>query len=124
MVACAGTTVAFAFIPTSLAMLMPTAFLLGFLLFGSMACLFAMAPAIFPALTRTTGTGLALGIGRIGAVIGPYAGGLLIAAKWNRAAYLMAMAAPLLLCAAATYAISMHMKPEDGRRRVATPRRP
>jgi predicted MFS family arabinose efflux permease len=113
MIACAATTVAFAFIPTSLAMLMPTAFLLGFLLFGSMACLFAIAPAIFPALARTTGTGLALGVGRIGAVIGPYAGGVLIAAKWDRVAYLIAMAAPLAACAAATYALSRRLKRSD-----------
>lgn len=106
MLACLATAVGFAFVPTTLGALMPVAFLLGFLLFGSMASLYAIVPAVFPAGVRTAGTGLALGLGRIGAVAGPYAGGLLIAAGWTRPAYLAAMAAPLAFAAAMTVALS------------------
>ena len=106
MLACLATAIGFAFVPTTLGALMPVAFLLGFLLFGSMASLYAIVPSVFPARVRTTGTGMALGLGRIGAVAGPYAGGLLIAAGWSRPAYLLAMAAPLAFSAAMTLALS------------------
>jgi len=106
MLACLATAVSFAFAPATLSALMPIAFLLGFLLFASMASLYAIVPAVFPGGVRTTGTGMALGLGRIGAVVGPYGGGLLIAAGWSRPAYLIAMAAPLAACAAMTWALS------------------
>jgi MFS family permease len=102
LLAALAASIAFGFAPTTLAALMPLAFILGFLLFGAMASLFAALPTVFPAATRTGGTGLALGLGRIGAVVGPYAGGLLIAAHWSRPAYLVSMSAPLALTAAMT----------------------
>ena len=57
-------------------------------------------PMIFPVSRRTSGTGLTLGVGRIGAAAGPYVGGLLIAIGWHRTSYLLIMAVPLLLSAA------------------------
>lgn len=98
--------VAFAFVPLTLEALLPTAFLVGFLLYGSMASLYAAVPGVFPAAVRASGTGLALGIGRVGATVGPYVGGLLVAAAWSRPAYLSAMSAPLLVCAVALALLS------------------
>ena len=54
---------------------MTGAFVAGFFLIGSMASLYAIVPQIYPARVRNTGTGLAIGFGRLGAVVGPYAGG-------------------------------------------------
>jgi MFS family permease len=88
----------FALVPLRLEVLLPLALVMGLLLFGSMASLYALAPSVYPAAARTTGTGAALGLGRIGATVGPYAGGLLIAQGWDRLSYLTAMAAPVALC--------------------------
>lgn len=103
---CFCTVAVFAIIPMRIELLTPVAFLLGFLLFGAMLSLYAIVPTIYPATLRATGTGFALGLGRIGATVGPYAGGLLIALGWSRAAYLLVMATPLLLCALLTLILS------------------
>lgn len=103
---CFITVVVFAFIPVKIEVLTPVALLIGFLLFGSMLSLYAMVPTVFPATVRTTGTGFALGLGRIGATVGPYVGGLLIAMGWHRPEYLLLMATPLLACAALTRSLA------------------
>jgi len=87
----------------------------GFLLYGSMASLYAAVPGVFPAAVRASGTGLALGIGRIGATVGPYVGGLMVAAAWSRPAYLTAMSAPLLVCAGALALLSGGWRPGGAR---------
>jgi MFS family permease len=40
----------------------------------------ALAARLYPAEMRSTGIGWALGVGRVGAVLGPVAGGLLVGA--------------------------------------------
>lgn len=76
------------------------AFLIGFFLAASMISLYATLPDLYPARVRNTGTGWALGIGRLGAVIGPYVAGVLIGAGWERASYYLALALPLFISAA------------------------
>lgn len=109
------TAVIFAFVPLTLEALLPTAFAIGFLLYGSMASLYAVVPGIYPAAVRTSGTGLALGLGRIGATVGPYVGGLLVAAAWSRPAYLTAMGAPLLICAVVTTLLAAWLTKKSAR---------
>lgn len=111
MTLCFVTAVVFAFVPMRIEVLTPLALLIGFLLFGSMLSLYAIVPTIFPASVRTTGTGFALGLGRIGATIGPYVGGLLIAMRWDRPSYLLLMATPVLLCAVLTHSLSRRPSP-------------
>lgn len=72
---------------------------IGFFMFGSMIGLYALAPAVFPAAVRATGTGLALGVGRLGATVGPALAGVLIGAQWTRAEYFCALGLPLILAA-------------------------
>jgi MFS family permease len=81
--------------------LMTGAFVAGFFMIGSMASLYSLVPQIYPARVRNTGTGLAIGFGRVGAVIGPYVGGLLIAAGWQRLTYYSVLAVPVLISAVA-----------------------
>jgi predicted MFS family arabinose efflux permease len=110
--------VAFAVVPLNIGVLMPNAFVLGALLFGAMASLYAISPTLFAASVRTTGTGMALGLGRIGAALGPSVGGLLIAQHWPRLAYLGLMSAPLIACALVALVLSekaKHGLPEAGR---------
>jgi benzoate transport len=86
---------------------MTAAFVTGFFMIGSMASLYAIVPRIYPALVRNTGTGLAIGFGRLGAVVGPYLGGLLIAAGWQRLAYYSVLALPVLISAIAIRSVPL-----------------
>ena len=71
----------------------------GFFLIAMICGLYAIIGAMYPVHVRNTGTGLAIGTGRFGAVLGPFIGGLLIQAGWSRPAYCLALALPLLLAA-------------------------
>jgi len=83
------------------------AFVVGFFLNAAMASLYLLVPQIYPPLVRNTGTGLAIGFGRVGAVIGPYVGGLLISAGWQRFAYYSVLALPVLISAVAVRRIPL-----------------
>ena len=50
----------------------------GFLVVGSQFALYAMCPLIYAPPTRGTGTGAALAVGRMGAVLGPVFVGVLL----------------------------------------------
>jgi MFS family permease len=94
-----GLMMAFTFAPARLEIVLPLAFGVGVTVFAAMTGLYAMAPIVFPAAIRVTGTGLALGVGRIGAIAGPFVTGLLIEAGWSRWGYFVAMSAPMLISA-------------------------
>jgi AAHS family 4-hydroxybenzoate transporter-like MFS transporter len=55
---------------------------------------------------RSSGVGWALGIGRIGSIIGPLVGGMLLAAKWSTSAVFMTAAAAALCAALAALSLS------------------
>ena len=67
--------------PVPLVML--TVFLAGVFVIGSQFCMNALAANYYPTSIRSTGVGWALGVGRIGSVIGPVVGGLIIALGWS-----------------------------------------
>jgi MFS transporter, AAHS family, 4-hydroxybenzoate transporter len=61
----------------------------------------AFAAIYYPTYIRATGVGWALGIGRIGAIAGPVAGGIMLALHWSRAEMFGAGAIPSLIAALA-----------------------
>ena len=69
----------------SLAVLFAMVFLAGFGIPGSQAGLNAFAATYYPTDLRSTGVGSGLGIGRIGSIVGPLVGGLLLARHWTAA---------------------------------------
>ena len=71
--------------------------LIGFLLQGGFTGLYAVAARIYPTEIRATGVGWAIGLGRFGAVAGPYLGGLLIAAGISMEVNFIIFALPLFL---------------------------
>jgi benzoate transport len=73
------------------------AFVLGFFLFASAVGLYATFVRVFPTHVRATGTGLAIGLGRFGGMLGPALGGWLMAAGTSRpnVAMIMALGAAL-----------------------------
>jgi len=89
----------FGAVGTNLTLLLILAAAVGFFMIAMISGLYAIIGAMYPVRVRNTGTGLVLGIGRLGAVIGPYLGGVMIAAGWSRPLYCAVLAAPLLLSA-------------------------
>lgn len=65
---------------SDLAALQAISFIAGACVFGGIVGLYALLARAFPPELRVTGTGLAIGIGRAGAIVGPLVGGFLIAA--------------------------------------------
>ena len=59
--------------------LLGVAFIAGFLTVGAQMCAVALSASYYDSSLRSTGVGWALGVGRIGAIIGPVIGGILIA---------------------------------------------
>jgi benzoate transport len=89
-------------VPATVPAVLAAASFLGFFMLATMVGLYSIVAAVFPTHVRTTGTGVAIGIGRLGAVAGPYSAGVLIQAGWQRPAYWAALGVPVLLAAAVT----------------------
>lgn len=73
----------------------------GFCILGGQSGLNALAVTIYPTRARATGAGWALGFGRLGAVLGPLAGGQLMALAWSIDRTLLVSAVPTVLAAVA-----------------------
>jgi benzoate transport len=86
--------------------IMVAAFVTGFFLMAVMAGLYIIVPHVYPPNVRNTGTGLAIGLGRFGAMVGPLIAGYLIAAGWERMAYYSLLALPVLISALAVRYVS------------------
>src|ERR1700688_1541715 len=72
-------------------------FLAGWCVTGGQPGVNAMAAVYYPTYLRSTGIGWGLGIGRLGAIIGPVVGGALMALKWTPRAVFLAAAIPAAL---------------------------
>ena len=66
-----------------------------------MVGLYVITPSIYPTAVRNTGTGLAIGVGRIGAIVSPYLAGVLLGSGWKPADAYMVFSVPMLFSAAA-----------------------
>jgi AAHS family 4-hydroxybenzoate transporter-like MFS transporter len=87
-------------------------FAAGFCVIGGQTCSNSLAAESYPTLLRSTGVGWALGIGRIGSIVGPVLGGLLLSFGWGMRRVFLAAAAPALVAAVAAATLNL------------TPRRP
>jgi AAHS family 4-hydroxybenzoate transporter-like MFS transporter len=89
------------------AILVATAiFVAGFCVVGGQIAANALAAAFYPTSVRATGVGWALGIGRVGSIIGPLVGGVLLTMKWSAAAVFLAAAMAALCAALAAFCLS------------------
>ncbi|XLM21423.1 aromatic acid/H+ symport family MFS transporter, partial [Chromobacterium piscinae] len=61
-------------------------FCAGFCVIGVQPAVNALAASAYPTGLRATGVGWSLGIGRIGSVLGPWLGGVLIGLSWSQPA--------------------------------------
>jgi MFS transporter, AAHS family, 4-hydroxybenzoate transporter len=74
-------------------------FVAGFCIVGGQIAANALAAGFYPTSVKATGVGWALGIGRIGSIVGPLVGGVLLSLRWS-AGEVFVTAAGAALCAA------------------------
>jgi MFS transporter, AAHS family, 4-hydroxybenzoate transporter len=77
-------------------------FAAGFCVVGGQIAANALTAGYYPTSVRATGVGWALGIGRIGSIVGPLVAGVLIDAKWSTGALFIAAAAAAACAALAS----------------------
>jgi AAHS family 4-hydroxybenzoate transporter-like MFS transporter len=81
-------------------------FAAGFCMVGGQIAANALAATFYPTAVRATGVGWALGIGRVGSIVGPLVGGALLTAKWSTGSVFMAAATAALCAAIAAFSLS------------------
>jgi len=80
--------------------------LLGFAVQGGFVGLYVVAARMYPTEFRTTGIGWAIGAGRLGGVLGPALGGILVGMGLTMATNFLIFALPALLAGLFAYFIS------------------
>ncbi|URW75097.1 MFS transporter [Sphingomonas donggukensis] len=92
--------IVFGAVPVPVAATLFVAMLVGMTVGGGFNGFWGLAASLYPAHMRGTGIGWALGVGRIGAVLGPIVGGALVGAGMSNAIIFSIYAVPLVLAAA------------------------
>jgi AAHS family 4-hydroxybenzoate transporter-like MFS transporter len=87
---------------------MAATFLTGVCISGGQKSAIALAAVHYPPAVRSTGTGWALGVGRLGGIAGPLAVGLAFGAGWTPQAVFYAAGVPMLVAAMAIYVIALN----------------
>jgi MFS transporter, AAHS family, 4-hydroxybenzoate transporter len=87
-----------------LAMLTAVVFLAGVCVTGGQAAINALAATYYPTELRSTGIGAGLGVGRMGAIIGPTLASMLLGHGWSARDLFYAAAVPPLIAAVAMVA--------------------
>jgi benzoate transport len=90
----------FGFVPLPLTATLIVAGGIGLLVGGGFNGFWGLAANLYPAEIRGTGIGWALGVGRIGAVLGPIVGGVLVGAKLPVSSIFAIYTVPLIVAAA------------------------
>lgn len=90
----------------SVALVTAAIFAAGFCIVGGQIAANALAAGFYPTSVRATGVGWALGIGRVGSIIGPLVGGALLTAKWSTGSVFMAAATAAMCAALAAFSLS------------------
>lgn len=78
----------------SLAMLAGVVFLAGMGILGGQAGINALASSYYPTDLRATGVGAGLGVGRVGAILGPLVGGYFLQMHWSNRQLFLTAAVP------------------------------
>jgi AAHS family 4-hydroxybenzoate transporter-like MFS transporter len=81
-------------------------FLAGFSIVGGQIAANALASGFYPTGIRSTGVGWALGIGRMGSILGPLLGGVLLSLKWDIMSLFFLAAVPPACGASAAFALA------------------
>jgi AAHS family 4-hydroxybenzoate transporter-like MFS transporter len=90
----------------SLPLLVVTIFLAGLTVVGAQFGINALAARIYPTHVRSTGVSWGLGIGRLGSIVGPYIGGVLLQLHWDPHQLFLAAAVPAVIATVAMILMS------------------
>jgi AAHS family 4-hydroxybenzoate transporter-like MFS transporter len=82
-------------------------FLAGFCVIGAQTGANSLAAESYPTGIRSTGSGWALGIGRIGSIAGPVLGGVLLSSHMEMTRVFWAAAVPPLVAAMAAFMVNL-----------------
>ena len=83
--------------------LMALVIVAGFCIIGGQVGINALAGTLYPTYMRSTGTGWAFGVGRIGSILGPVIGGQLLAFGLPLGMLFAAASTPVLISASALF---------------------
>ena len=97
----------------SLALLNVIVFVAGWAIIGGQPGINALSATYYPTYLRSTGVGWGLGIGRTGAIVGPYLGGTLLGLNWGPRELFLAAAVPALISTLTIIALSFTIKLPD-----------
>jgi len=105
----------------TLAVLTFIVFVAGWCVIGGQPGINTLAATYYPTYLRSTGVGAGLGVGRLGAIIGPYIGGTLIGWQWGPQQLFWAAAIPAAIStlAMATLALAMRSQTPTPAKSVA-----
>jgi AAHS family 4-hydroxybenzoate transporter-like MFS transporter len=92
---------------TALDLIMLASFLSGACVIGGQNSSNVLAAVFYPTYIRSTGVGWALGIGRIGSIVGPVLGGMMLDAHWDRQSLFIAAAIPAFVAAASALILGL-----------------
>jgi AAHS family 4-hydroxybenzoate transporter-like MFS transporter len=87
----------------SIVSIMACTFVAGAGILGGQTGANALAASFYPTYIRSTGVGWALGIGRIGSIVGPIFGGIMLSRNWPLTTVFMVAAIPSLIGSGAIY---------------------
>jgi AAHS family 4-hydroxybenzoate transporter-like MFS transporter len=85
-------------------------FIAGWCIVGGQPAINALSASFYPTYLRSTGVGAGLGVGRTGAIIGPYLGGVLLAQQWTPQQLFWAAAFPALVSTAVILTMRLVMR--------------
>ena len=85
--------------PTSKLTLLPALFITGFCVLGAQIGLYSLIASVYPTKIRSSGVGWVLGLGRVGSVVGPLAGGWMLSLGWPITVIFISVAVPGLVSA-------------------------
>jgi len=85
-------------------------FVAGWCVVGGQPAINALSASFYPTYLRSTGVGAGLGVGRTGAIIGPYLGGVLLAQQWTPQQLFWVAAVPALVSTAVILTLRIVMR--------------
>jgi AAHS family 4-hydroxybenzoate transporter-like MFS transporter len=95
--------IVFGFLGNEVSGLIIVAVAMGFFAQAGFIGLYSVAARLYPTEIRATGIGWAIGLGRVGAIIGPSMAGILIGLGWQRSDYFMVLSIPFFIGAMAIW---------------------
>ena len=95
---------------TSATLLFVVVFIAGWCVVGSQPGLNALAATFYPTYLRSTGVGWGLGIGRVGAIVGPLIAGALMAQNYTTQQLFWAAAIPAVVSTITTFSLRFFIK--------------